>query len=63
MWAIFTLSQWSTLVHSINTYWNKIDRNTIVDNKKVKYREQDQQVNQWTPLRPLHWFMTVSHFL
>ena len=22
-----------------------------------------QQVNAWTPLRPLHWFMTVSRFL
>ena len=29
-------------VHSINTHGNKIDRKTIVDNTKVKYREQDQ---------------------
>ena len=28
--------------HSINTHGNKMDRNTIVENTKVRYREQDQ---------------------
>ena len=29
-------------MHSINNHGNKIDRNSIVENTRVRYREQDQ---------------------